>query len=200
MLLTEYLKENTKNVHALTEKTMNAKAIFAQDYSKEDYLSHLTYLLKVHLIFEQIITTSKHKDYFKSNLPTLGVSELREDLCQINENKVEINIYSNPTHLFHDFPYYLGMMYVLKGSELGRNIIAKAISNHLVKWNLSQSYYYKEKDPTVVKNSWEQFCQLINSYTTDKDFYNKANNGALATFEMFLNPEKFAKIDRQQTA
>lgn len=194
MLLSEYLKEKTKKAHAFTEKTMDAKAIFSEDYSKDLYTLHLKQLLKSQSVMGLFIESSPHVNHFKNDLPSIRLSELKHDLLQINDKKVAVSISLKSKEIFNDLPAFVGMLYVIKGSELGRNIISKAINKHLNNWHKSEATFYREKNADQVRNSWIQFCSTLNNISSDQVFFDKAVAGANLAFDIYTRPEAFANI------
>jgi len=188
--LTEQLKEATKKIHAKTETAMDAKALFSPFYTIEAYRLHLTHLYKAHTLAFELISNNENLLPTASLLPENRCADLKQDLNLLNcATEPIISMQVNDFEL--ELAHLIGLIYVVKGSELGGHIISKQIEKHHTRWELPAAHFYKLVDEVSLRVQWIQWCKTANQYGTDQEFIDKAIEGALLGFELFNEPERY---------
>jgi heme oxygenase len=190
-MLTEILKKETRKEHTNTEASMGAKSIFSDDYTIQLYYQHLQQLLKIHSTAHLIFNTCLDLIPNKKWIPENRSSDMMEDLKAIDSTFKIPHLTLKENHGFTNLPALIGLMYVIKGSELGGNIIATKIEAHNKHWHLPQVRFYKHIEPTLLKEGWLEWCNKINEISADNDFIYKTVDGAKNAFYMCTHPEQF---------
>ena len=127
-MVSEYLKKNTAEYHDAAEKLFNSEKIFNKTFTLEDYkkIINTNYLMLLH---------SENKIF--NNLSERFSEKLQLDQrvkLPLIEKDLSSLALENQT-ASHDFELAneheaLGAMYVIEGSTLGGNVIAKHASCH----------------------------------------------------------------------
>jgi heme oxygenase len=191
MLLTK-LKEATKSAHSKTEQNLGAKRIFSEYYSLEEYKTHLEHLYFAHLITESLLFEEEFKKYLFSN--TLRSKDLEKDLKNITTDFISKKVNKINTLTILPFEFKIGIAYVLGGSLLGGNIIAKQLVNHISKFNLPHQHFYSLDQENVLEN-WPLWCKRMNELNFNEDQIQNAIEGALFGFDIFNNPMNYAEFE-----
>ena len=193
-MLTEILKEETRAAHTNAEVLMGAKSIFADNYSIPQYYQHLQRLLKMHSTAHLIFNAYAHIIPEKNWIPVNRTFAIIDDLQTIDKAFLAPQASLKESHGFTKLPALIGVMYVIKGSELGGNIIASRIIAHNKRWQLPQQKFYQQEDPSSVKQNWISWCDKINSLPTNNDFVNQALAGAKNGFHLCVHPQEFSDV------
>jgi len=192
--LTNQLRKATRKEHAYTESKMNAKSIFSQKYTLKEYHDHLLQLYKAHCLVNEYINFNQIILPNQSIVPKDRREDLRIDLYQINNKNVELKYTIKDLSLFRSLPKLLGLMYVVKGSELGGSIIGKKIEEHRLSWKIAPARFYNLISHDQLIEDWKQWCKNINQLADSEKFIQEAIDSAKIAFSLFTNPEKFAEF------
>jgi len=191
--LTEILKKETRKEHAQTEGMMNAKAMFSDDYSLEIYKEHLLHLYKAHRLVHAIL--EKNKDLLPNAelLPKSRCEDLEKDLIHLNYwHKNQFESFEHD-HDFESLAELLSLIYVVKGSELGGNVIGKQIEKHRIRWGVPKAHFYQVTENTTLFEDWKEWCNAANDLATSDSFIEQAIAAAKKAFHLFEDPECFMK-------
>lgn len=193
----ERLRRSTKTAHAQTEKQMGAKAIFSATYSLQDYQKHLLQLLKMHHAAQLIFTACPELVLNAGLLPEDHRPRLRADLQAIDPAFDNLRGTLKTSEPFNHPAALLGLMYVLKGSEMGGNIIAPKIESHCQRWQIPAPQFYCAVEARTLHRNWKQWSERANALATDTAFVEKAIAGALAAFRLCAQPTDFVQFEGQ---
>lgn len=193
--LTERLKKETRKEHTNTEGMMNAKAMFSDDYELITYSRHLTHLYKAHLLVQEYIKRNKHILPSIDLLPADRTKDLEDDLVHLKHDTLPVNITLKDKTLFTTLPELIGLIYVVKGSELGGNVIGKQIEKQRIKWNTAPAKFYKTVEQDELMNDWKSWCEKINHISSSEQFKNSAIDSAKVAFQLFTYPEQFGDFE-----
>ena len=198
--LSQSLKKETRTHHSFTEQQMNAKAIFSEEYSADAYKNHLEQLLNAHTIIDHV--AQQHLAAIESfNLQYISrVNDLKYDLKSLNHpinfDKEHISVSLKITGLAQ----LIGMLYVVKGSQLGGHFIGKKIDQHLKRWSIEKPQkFYKLSDAETLNAHWQAWCKHINKLSTGPSFNKEAIDSAKITFDVFCHPEDYATFKTEST-
>ncbi len=181
MSITEILKEKTKNLHDLTEEKFQSEKIFRGDFTKEDYQKLLLY--NYHLIntFEKPVfelLTENHSEKLQLDKRT-KLQFIQKDLAAlaISENiSLEKPLLKNEAEA-------IGMLYVMEGSTLGGNVIAKNLGKLENFRGVTFNYFgiYGEETGPM----WKKFKQVMDENYSEEDL-NDILNGAERAYHFLL--------------
>ncbi|UAM97926.1 biliverdin-producing heme oxygenase [Polaribacter litorisediminis] len=190
--LSETLRKETRKEHTHTEGVMNAKAMFSEQYSLDSYTKHLFHLYKAHCLVNYILTEKKLLIPSENLLPKNRVDDLKKDLLNLNFTDFYQNFCLKDENLFKSLPNLLGLIYVIKGSELGGNIIANQIKKHRIHWKTPSAEFYKGSDSDHLKTSWTNWCNQVNKLADSEKFIEASVTSSKLAFALFANPDAFA--------
>ncbi|MFY0673076.1 MAG: biliverdin-producing heme oxygenase [Bacteroidia bacterium] len=174
------LKKATATIHAETEKLVGAKDLFTNlnlGKYKHFLLSHYLLHKNVSVLYGEIVGLGEeHKilDWPNSN----KLSALENDL-----KKLDVDL-PNVESIFReiDYPFWLGLCYVVEGSALGNMHIFKAFSRFKCfnDWNANA---FLKRSPEDIMTRWNAFKALLN-----KDMqlaYKDVEKGAFTGFDLY---------------
>lgn len=179
--LSEFLKENTKQLHDAVEAKFESRKIFDKSYTLDNYkkIIWLNYLF--HLSFENKTFEAIKEEAAKN----LNLNErkklhlLEKDLDSLGIEKVntakEIFV-NNEAEAF-------GILYVMEGSTLGGNVIRKQLSVNSEFENISFNYFGCYNDKTG--EFWKNFKYALDSKFTENQ-YEEVLNGAKKAYKFMM--------------
>ncbi|WP_284461626.1 biliverdin-producing heme oxygenase [Chryseobacterium sp.] len=181
-MVSEYLKQNTANYHDAAEKLFNSEKIFNKTFTLEDYkkIIHTNYLLLLHSE-DKIFTSLSEKYSEKLQLnERKKLSLIEKDLKSLSLNNQEVS---------HDLEFNneheaLGAMYVIEGSTLGGNVIAKQLSKTEGFDEVTFNFFgcYQENTGPM----WKNFKKVLDTEVREEN-YNEVLSGAKKLYSFLLN-------------
>lgn len=179
-MVSEYLKQNTAEYHNAAEKLFNSEKIFNKTFTLEDYrkIIHTNYLMLLHS--EDIIFSSL-SDKFNEKLQ---LNE-RKKLPLIEKDLSGLALENQEPSLnleFENEHEALGAMYVIEGSTLGGNVIAKQLSKTEGFDQVTFNFFgcYQENTGSM----WKNFKEVLDTEVKEEN-YNEVLSGAKKLY-MFL--------------
>lgn len=165
-LLSDYIKENTRQFHDDVEAKFQSQRIFDKSYTLNDYrqilwLNYLFHLNFENKAFEKIDPETAKKIQLDSRRK-LHLLEI--DLKNLDMETVEANTEISINSEAEAF----GILYVMEGSSLGGNVIKKQLSQNPEFNNTSFHYFgcYGEKTGEF----WNNFKQVLNNKYSESKF------------------------------
>jgi heme oxygenase len=190
--LSKLLKEETKLLHAETERQLGAKAIFSDQYSLNEYFEHLQHLYKAHLITEYILNDNQVKEYLF--IKPIRSKDILLDLIQIQPDFQQIIVNSlSKSSSFNSFESKIGLIYVVSGSQLGGAFIASKINEHLPTFGLNPQHFYATNSENLMVK-WKQWCNNIDQLPLSESQISEVIQGAKDGFNLFATPTQFASL------
>lgn len=187
-MICEYLKKETNHYHTEAEKNMGAVRIFDNNYNREEYIRLLNVLFISHYATEYQLSKAELPDFIIGDHYTNKHDLIKNDLIKMSsfqnlkvpEFKIDNNLEA------------IGVLYVLKGSEMGANIIYKQLQKTFSDEDeISLEFYSFGSD---VFGKWRDFCQCIDalvlSMTENTDLEiakQKILGGAVKAYLHFIN-------------
>lgn len=181
-MVSEYLKHNTADYHDAAEKLFNSEKIFNKTFTLEDYkkIIHTNYLMLLHSedkIFNRL--SDKYAD-------KLQLAE-RKKLPLIEKDLESLSLENQPAshHLEFDNEHEaLGAMYVIEGSTLGGNVIAKQLSKTEGFNTVTFNFFgcYQENTGSM----WKNFKEVLDTEVTEEK-YGEVLTGAKKLYSFLLN-------------
>ncbi|AZA86637.1 heme oxygenase [Chryseobacterium shandongense] len=181
MTVSEYLKQNTASYHDAAEKLFNSAKIFNKTFTLEDYkkIIHTNYLMLLHSedkIFEELKDYSeKLKLSDRKKLPLIE-KDLKSLLLEKSVADHELELISQ-----HEA---LGAMYVIEGSTLGGNVIAKQLSKTEGFDGVTFNFFGCYHENTAAM--WKNFKETIDAEVHEKK-YDEVLSGAKKLYTFLLN-------------
>jgi len=181
-MVSEYLKQNTAEYHDAAEKLFNSEKIFNKTFTLEDYkkIIHTNYLMLLHSenkIFGSL--SGKYSEKLQLD-DRKKLSLIEKDLESLSlENQAASH------HLEFDNEHEaLGAMYVIEGSTLGGNVIAKQLSKTEGFDNVTFNFFgcYQENTGPM----WKNFKKVLDTEVTE-DHYKEVLSGAKKLYTFLLN-------------
>lgn len=181
-MVSEYLKQNTAQFHDAAEKLFSSDKIFSKTFTLDDYKKIIStnYLMLLHSedkIFSSLSEnfSEKLKLDQRVKLPLI-----EKDLSSLSIENQE------PSHdlEFANEHEALGAMYVIEGSTLGGNVIAKQLSRTEGFENVTFNFFgcYQENTGPM----WKNFKEVLDTEVTEEN-YNEVLTGAKKLYTFLLN-------------
>lgn len=181
-MVSEYLKQNTAEYHDAAEKLFNSEKIFNKTFTLEDYkkIIHINYLMLLHSedkIFKSLSYRFSEKLQLnqRRKLPLI-----QKDLKSLSlQNRTAT--YTLEIENEHEA---LGMLYVIEGSTLGGNVIARQLSKTEGFDDITFNFFgcYQENTGSM----WKVFKDVLDSEVS-KENYEEVLSGAKKIYTFLLN-------------
>jgi len=183
-LLSEYLKENSKQFHDSVEAKFESQKIFDKSYTLDDYKKILWLNYLFHLHFEDKVYQTVSEETAKS----LQLESRRK--LKLLEKDLE-NLAMEKAHANQDISVKseaeaLGVMYVMEGSTLGGNVIMKQLSRNPEFENMTFSYFGCYADKTG--ELWKNFKETLDSQFSENQ-YDEVLAGTNKAYQYMMNAE-----------
>ncbi len=176
-MISVFLKEQTKQQHDDTEAKLQSQKIFDKSYTLEDYKN---------LLLHNYRLISKYEPQIQENLK--NYPELKLDLrSKNNALKTDLNNLSietaseTPTQNLENEAEAFGALYVMEGSTLGGNVIAKQLKRNPEFQNIEFKYFgiYGENTGSY----WQEFKSIIDDKISE-DQYEDCVRGAKKAYQL----------------
>jgi len=181
-MVSEYLKQNTAEFHDAAEKLFNSHKIFSKTFTLEDYkkIINTNYLMLLHSE-DKIFTSLSDKFSEKLHLD----KRIKLPLIEKDLSSLDLKNQKETQHLeFADEHEALGAMYVIEGSTLGGNVIAKQLSKTEGFDDVTFNFFGCYQENTGMM--WKNFKEVLDSEVTPEN-YNKVLSGAKKLYTFLLN-------------
>lgn len=181
-MVSEYLKQHTAAYHDAAEKLFNSKKIFNKTFTLEDYKKIIgtNYLMLLHS--ENQIFSSLSGD-----LADRLQLEDRKKLPLIEKDLASLSLKNKTAAYDLEFASAneaLGALYVIEGSTLGGNVIARQLSKtegfEEVTFNFF-GCYHENTGPM-----WKNFKEVLDKEVAEKN-YDEVLSGAKKLYTFLLN-------------
>lgn len=181
MTVSEYLKENTAVYHDAAEKLFNSKKIFSKTFTLEDYkkIIHTNYLMLLHSENKIFKKLSNYSEVLQL-VDRIKLPLIEKDMKGLLLEKVaagsELELTSQ-----HEA---LGAMYVIEGSTLGGNVIAKQLSKTEGFDGVTFNFFgcYHENTGAM----WKNFKETLDAEVHENN-YDEVLSGARKLYTFLLN-------------
>lgn len=181
-MVSEYLKQHTAEYHDAAEKLFNSEKIFNKTFTLEDYKKIISsnYLMLLHSedkIFSSL--SDKYSEKLQLN-DRKKLPLIEKDLESLSlENKTAIHDLN-----FDNEHEALGAMYVIEGSTLGGNVIAKQLSKTEGFDEVTFNFFgcYQENTGPM----WKNFKEVLDTEVAE-DNYSEVLSGAKKLYTFLLN-------------
>lgn len=184
-MLSDILKERTASAHAELEKKLVAQIRVI--CSVEDYSNLLLTLLPYHQAIDRLLTPFLPSLYRAGETPG-RTSNLLLDLQHFRKNRNDADQVYPELPEIDNAQKALGVMYVLEGSTLGGQHIAKMISSKL---NMSPDQGFKFFNPyqSSTQARWQQFKDFLNDprSVSNPDEVVQAANETFLTYNHWIS-------------
>lgn len=167
-MLSDYLKQNSKEQHASLEEKYKSNHIFDKTYRLQDYKNFIYANYALHHSFEVPLEQALSEE-FKSSIQY----KERKKLVTI-ENEISALglplLGNSELYRLESEAQAIGILYVMEGSTLGGNIIKKQLSKNEEFANMEFNFlgiYGAE-----VGNYWKKFISQINDKFQEESYPN----------------------------
>ncbi|CAD7811737.1 hypothetical protein CHRY9390_02407 [Chryseobacterium aquaeductus] len=181
-MVSEYLKQNTADFHNAAEKFFSSDKIFSKTFTLSDYKKMINSNYLMLLNSEDKIFSILSKN-FSEKLRL----DLRMKLPLIEKDIESLNLKNqNATHNleFANEQEALGALYVIEGSTLGGNVIAKQLSKTENFDHVSFNFFGCYKENTGMM--WKDFKEILDTQVSEEN-YQDALSGAKKLYTFLLN-------------
>jgi len=186
-MICEFLKQATSQYHTEAEKQLGAMRIFDNNYSRDEYIKLLNILYTAHFGTEIPLSNFEMLDFKISEIYTQKHPFIKNDLTKM----VGYSDTNTPIFTISNIYQAIGVLYVLKGSEMGALMISKQLHKTFANQdNISTDFYSYNSN---IFNIWRDFCDTLDSLIlsiTDKENIDNANEqileGAKNTYMYFI--------------
>jgi heme oxygenase len=182
MTVSEYLKQHTAEYHDAAEKLFNSGKIFNKTFTLDDYKKIIStnYLMLLHA--EAEIFSNLHNN-FSEKLQL----EARKKLVLIEKDMAGLALENQAASCQLEFSgenEALGAMYVIEGSTLGGNVIAKQLSKTEGFDNITFNFFgcYHENTGPM----WKDFKEVLDTEVRTEN-YDEVLAGAKKLYTFLLN-------------
>lgn len=182
MIVSEYLKQNTAEYHDAAEKLFNSEKIFNKTFTLEDYKKIIStnYLMLLHSenkIFDSLSDKFSEKLQLSNRKKLHLIEKDLESLALKNQNASHELEFSNENEA-------LGAMYVIEGSTLGGNVIAKQLSKTEGFDSVTFNFFgcYQENTGSM----WKNFKEVLDTEVAEES-YDEVLSGAKKLYTFLLN-------------
>ncbi|KAA2224276.1 biliverdin-producing heme oxygenase [Chryseobacterium sediminis] len=181
-MVSEYLKQNTADYHDAAEKLFNSEKIFNKTFTLEDYkkIIHTNYLMLLHSE-DKIFSSLSDKYAEKLQLDERKkLSLIEKDLKSLSLENQE----ASHNLEFSNEHEALGAMYVIEGSTLGGNVIAKQLSKTEGFDEVTFNFFgcYQENTGPM----WKNFKEVLDTEVAEEN-YHEVLSGAKKLYTFLLN-------------
>lgn len=180
-MISDYLKKNTAAFHDAAEDKFGSKKIFSQTYTVEDYRKIIAANRKILRDAEAQIFRILNEDF--------GVSlQLvdRRKLPLIEKDAIALSLpkfYDSTEISFKNKYEALGALYVIEGSTLGGNVMAKQLSK--TEGFAEQSFHYFGCYGAKTGIMWKSFKDILDQ-NIPEDRYSEVLLGAEKLYRHLL--------------
>lgn len=180
-MVSEYLKQHTAEYHDAAEKLFSSQKIFNKTFTLDDYKKIIgtNYLMLLHSE-DQIFSTLSDKFTEKLQLGNRKKLPLIEkDLTSLALESREAS-YDLELHNEHEA---LGAMYVIEGSTLGGNVMAKQLSKTEGFDEVTFNFFgcYRENTGPM----WKNFKEVLDTEVSEEN-YDEVLSGAKKLYRFLL--------------
>ena len=180
-MISETLKADTKILHDRVEAKFNSGKIFNGTFELNDYRNLLQYNYLFLLNFENAVFSAISAQNAKEiNL------ENRKKLALIEKDMEDFAIGTSPLQIpvaIKNEAEAFGILYVMEGSTLGGNMIAKQLSKNPDFQEVTFSYFRCYGDRTG--SYWKNFKEVMDTQITT-EFYGDCISGAQKAYGFLL--------------
>lgn len=178
-MISIYLKEQTKQLHDETEAKLQSDRIFDKSYTLDDYKNLLIHNYQLVSQYEpQVQEKLKHYPELKLDLRK-KIEALKKDMQNLNldvENKNLTNNLENEAEAF-------GALYVMEGSTLGGNVIAKHLKRNPEFDEVDFNYFGIYGEDTGML--WQEFKTILDEKISE-EYYENCVRGASKAYLLLL--------------
>lgn len=166
--LREKLKVYTQGFHNQLEKSVVGKQLAQGTVSKENYLSYLQSLYTIHRTIETVadqflqfytlgldLSLHKRAPLLHKDITLLG-GECPMFLSSFFEDKFSLPL---------SFEKLVGMLYVLEGSTMGGQYLAKSLA-HIKDTNGISCTHYFQSYGLQTQRRWGEYCDFLSRFET----------------------------------
>ncbi|MBD8080850.1 biliverdin-producing heme oxygenase [Chryseobacterium caseinilyticum] len=181
-MVSEYLKKNTADLHDAAEKLFSSDKIFNKTFTFDDYKkiirnNYLMLLNSENQIIESLSTDFSDKLQLDQRKKLSVIEKDLSSLSLQNEKPEQVVEISNQNEA-------LGMLYVIEGSTLGGNVIAKQLSKTEGFEDVTFNFFgcYKENTGAM----WKNFKEVLDTEVKEES-YDEVLAGAKKLYTLLLN-------------
>ena len=180
-MISQTLKEKTKSLHDKLEQQFQSAKIFDKTYTLDNYrkLIHFNYLFLLNFESDVFKALSKETAQNLHLEKRRKLPLIEKDLSSLNIEKSEPE---NLPEIVNEAEAF-GVLYVMEGSTLGGNVIAKQLAKSPEFQNISFHYFNCYGEDTGVL--WKNFKESLDENISEHQ-YDDVLRGAMRAFEFLL--------------
>jgi heme oxygenase (biliverdin-IX-beta and delta-forming) len=160
------LKKLSAPFHTELESTPIAIRLASGTIEQEEYGLYLERVAALHQTLEPLFTAmNEWKAYGIDPLQRTRLQLLNNDLCALGK-EIPLQREIQPFDIPLNFATAVGMMYVLEGSTMGGQVLARKLSHIVGSDGLSCTRYFAAYGDNTMKQ-WGEFCQFLDQFGTE---------------------------------
>lgn len=185
-MVAQALKERTAHLHESIESLTNSNKIFNGEFSVADYKNLVTingHIVRSFMdnIFTVLPEDVKSKLFFTADAKKAAISKDVEELS--------LDLNTTPIALGEDNKAFaLGALYVMEGSMLGGNVIAKTLKKYDEFATHEFNYFTFYKD--MLGPNWKSFLSTLMEEVQSEEEVEKCVQGAIQVYEELITKAK----------
>lgn len=182
-MLSDYLKKKTEIYHKEIEEKLESNKLFNSTFTDKNYYK----MLQVNHVFLKSYEDSIKQFLTEKDLKNLALTKLNK-LQLIEKDIQELGIepqMANKQFELESRAEAIGVLYVIEGSMLGGNVIAKTLKKYPFLENKSFNYFghYGEN----LGQAWKNFINYINQEFTTEEEKQQVFQGAKKAYEDLIS-------------
>lgn len=181
-MVAQALKERTAHLHDTIENVTRSKKIFDGTFTVEDYknLLHINgYIVNSFIdnIFNALPEDITSRLKFTAASKKAAIARDAQELDMVIDETPVALVENNPA-------YALGALYVMEGSMLGGNVIAKNLKKHEAFAGHKFHYFTFYKD--MLGSNWKDFLGTLSGTVRDEADIESSVKGATQVYDALI--------------
>jgi len=189
----EKLKELTRESHKKVEEKMDSHSVLQPDFSHQEYLHFLKKHLEAYQLLEPLLMKKLNHSGAEtwSKFFTSRLADLEADLGILQHEELGVTKWQQES-----LHFYLGMLYVLKGSSLGGMMIYKKLLNTSKSWKESPEFlFFKPKSENPMED-WQKFLATLQNSIDNISEYEDLKRGIDTAYQIFCDSAEHCLADQ----
>jgi heme oxygenase len=189
----EKIKGLTRESHRKVEEKMDSHRVLQPDFSYQEYLHFLKKHLEAYQLLEPLLMKKLNQSGSEtwSKFFTSRLEDLESDLGILQLEALNAQKWEQES-----LHFYLGMLYVLKGSSLGGMMIYKKLLNTSKSWKESPDFlFFKPKSQNPMED-WQKFLATLQNSIDNDIKYQDLKRGIDTAYEIFCDSAEHCLADQ----
>lgn len=184
------LRVATENVHRKLESAPLMSRMLGPDLSALEYTEHLAWWHELWSTLESVESALRPENASELITPQPRAYKALADLQRLSAMpgmsvQPRIRSYSQPLELQLSTGSWLGLIYVMRGSELGNKVVLKHLKTQFFGTPISCALSFFESVDSVTP--WPTFVKQLDTLIVESDQVSSATEAAVSVFKWFYS-------------